>query len=109
MGPEENGDAAGADALPGFLELSAALVGAAVCFLETFELPACGEDFLVLEATAVFFCAGDFFFPLRRVGDALLDFSGGGLCSFSVFFSSLGGAADQEQNPMFLKSQHNLH
>lgn len=77
------------------------LAGVVACFLETLELLACGEDFLLFDETAVDFCGGDFFFPLRRFEDILVDFSGDRLRSFSVF-SSLGGAVSQEQNPMFI-------
>lgn len=102
MGPRGKGDGGWTVDWPGFLDFTAILFGGDTGFLDDFELECGWEGFLSFEETFADRVIGAFFFTLTGVAGAGEGFSGGFsvsasfFCSFSLCFSSLGGAGNKE-------------
>lgn len=101
IGPGGKGDGVWTGDGPGFLDFAAVLLGGVAGFLDAFELVVCTEGFLPFGETLAALVVGDFLFPLSGVADAGEGFSRADAGSFSLCFSSLGGAGNQEQDQTF--------
>ena len=90
----------------GFLDFAPVLLGGVAGFLDAFELLVWEEDFLSFGETLAALVIGAFLLPFTGVADAE-GFSGAGagsfsFCSFSLCFSSLGGAGNKNKT----RTQH---
>lgn len=94
------------------MDFAAILLGGVTVFLEDLEPAVLGDDFLPFGVVLARLGPGDFLVPLTGVVETGDDFSAGdtsfSLCSFSISFSSLGGAEnriDNAKNLIYLKKK----
>lgn len=103
IGPCGMGDGVWTGEGPGFLDFDGVLLWRVTSFLDVLELVVLEESFLPFGEILAALVGGPFLFPLTGVVDTGV-FSGAGagsfsLCSFSLCFTSFGGAANQKQDP----------
>lgn len=113
MGPGGKGDEGCTGDAPGFLDFAELLLGGVTDFLDDFDLELWEEVFLSFGEVLAALVAGAFLLPLAEAPDVEEDFSAGfwdaasfsfSFCSFSLCFSSLGGAGNrQETSNIFFK------
>lgn len=92
------------------MDFAELLLGGVAVFLDDFDFELREEAFLSLGETFAGLVAEAFLLPLTGVADAEEGFSAGfwvsasfSFCSFSLCFSSLGGAGNREEHIKYLK------